>query len=259
LLFGNALEAKTILNTTEIRLLFLDIHLPVLDGINFFSTLKSPPEVIFTTAYKEYAVDAFNLDACDYLVKSFLLERFIIALGKAVTRINTKAKPYDPVQDPSIDDSFFIRTEEKMYNIKYDKLIYAEANGNYTKLTTDTGVLIPNITLSGIEKLLPATHFILVHRSFIINRSQITHIEGNRVFIGKHEIPIGMNHRDVLSNHWVCEYLLNPDFVISGRRILKTPTLRFMQMHEFHTPYCQQKSDAGKSVNISGLIKNIGQ
>lgn len=194
---GNALAAKTVLDTTEIQLLFLDIHLPVLDGINFFSTLKNPPEVIFTTAYKEYAVDAFDLDACDYLVKPFLLERFIVAVDKAVARLNTEVKSGDPIQNPIANDSFFIRTEGKIYNIKYDKLIYAEANGNYTKLTTDTGVLIPNVALSGIEKLLPPTHFIRVHRSFIINRSQITHIEGNRVFMGKHEIPIGTNHREV--------------------------------------------------------------
>jgi len=197
---GNALEAKTLLGTASIDILFLDIHLPVMDGISFFSTLKNPPQVIFTTAFKEYAVNAFDLAACDYLVKPFLMDRFIIAVDKAIERTGGGVpKQYSANLSPAAD-SFFARTDGKIYKIKFSDLLYAEASGNYTKLVTDNAVIIPNMSLTSAEKLLPVSVFKRVHRSFIINQSRITHITGNRIFIGRHEVPVGDNYKEQFFN-----------------------------------------------------------
>lgn len=189
---GNALEAKTILQTQQVDLLFLDINMPVLNGISFLKTLKHPPQVIFTTAYKEYAIDAFDLAACDYLLKPFSLERFIVAVDKVLSPLppnggNTPTKN---------EDYLFLKADGKIYKILHDELLFAEAQGNYTKVVTTQHTLLPSMTFSSFEELLPTTHFLRVHRSFLINKARITHIEGNRVFIQSHEVPIGSSYRE---------------------------------------------------------------
>ena len=192
----NAIEENMVLQNERVDILFLDINMPVIDGLSFMKSLKHPPQVIFTTAYKEFAVDAFDLTACDYLLKPFSLERFMAATGKAIEKLrNVPASPVSTTA-PAADNFFFIRTDGKIYKIQHDQLLYAEASGNYTKLFTVTGMLMPAMTFSNIEELLPATEFARVHRSFIINKAHISHIEGNRVFVGKTEIPIGSNYKE---------------------------------------------------------------
>lgn len=192
---ANAIEAKLALQQHEVDILFLDINMPVLDGIGFLKTLRSQPQVIFTTAYKEYAVDAFDLSACDYLLKPFSFERFIVAVDKAVGRLRptTTSVFNDPVK---INDSIFIKTEGRTYKVFLNEILYAEANGNYTKIVTEQRQYLPAMTFSALEDLLPNSQFIKTHRSFIINKAKITHLEGNRIFINKYEIPVGINHRD---------------------------------------------------------------
>lgn len=192
---GNALEAKNILQEQSIHIIFLDIHMPVLDGIGFLHTLKNPPQIIFTTAYKEYAVNAFDLAASDYLVKPFSLERFIVAVDKALERLNAFDKKTLPI-DPIGDDYIFIKADGKIHKITYDELLYAEAKGNYTRIVTHHGMTTPNISFTSFEKMLPTVLFVRVHRSFIINKSKIDHIEGNRLFINKAEISIGRNYKE---------------------------------------------------------------
>jgi DNA-binding LytR/AlgR family response regulator len=189
---GTALEAKHVLQQQKIDILFLDINMPVLDGISFLKTLKLQPQVIFTTAYKEYALDAFDLAACDYLLKPFSLERFIIAIDKAVEKLHTPSLP----ADIKTDDYIFIKTDGKIFKIQFSDLLYAEASGNYTKIVTTQQVLLPTMTFSNFEELLPRALFARVHRSFIINKSKINHVEGNRVFINATEIPIGVNYKE---------------------------------------------------------------
>lgn len=193
---GNALEAKTALQKQKIDVLFLDINMPVLNGIAFLKTLKNQPQVIFTTAYKEYAVDAFDLSACDYLLKPFSLERFIVAVDRALERLN--ALPIINPENPESKtvDYFFIKADGKIYKILHNDLLFAEAQGNYTKIVTTQNTLLPVMTFSSFEEILPKTLFLRVHRSFIINKSRITHIEGNRVFINRDEIPIGSNYKE---------------------------------------------------------------
>ena len=193
---GNALEAKAVLQSKKINVLFLDINMPVLNGIAFLKTLKNGPQVIFTTAYKEYAVDAFDLSACDYLLKPFSMERFIVAVDKALERLNALLTAASETPEEKVEDYFFIKTDSKIYKVLHDELLFAEAQGNYTKIVTKKLTLLPVMTFSSFEELLPKTLFLRVHRSFIINKSMITHIEGNRVFINNNEIPIGSNYKD---------------------------------------------------------------
>jgi DNA-binding LytR/AlgR family response regulator len=192
---GNALEARTILQQQKVDILFLDINMPIMDGISFLKTLKNPPQVIFTTAYKEYALDAFDLSACDYLLKPFSLERFIIAVDKATEKLKIYPQTIAENTEKS-EDFLFIKTDGKIFKIQHQDLLFAEANGNYTKIVTTQNTLLPAMTFSNVEELLPKSIFLRVHRSYIINKSKIDHIEGNRVFINTIEIPIGGNYRE---------------------------------------------------------------
>ena len=193
---GNALEVKAVLTKENIDILFLDINMPVMSGISFIRTLRNPPQVIFTTAYKEFAVDAFDLDACDYLLKPFSLDRFIVAIDKAVQRLQGKPAGVQENIASSSNDSIFIRAEGKIFKILQNDMLYAEASGNYTKIVTVNNIFMPSMTFSAAEELLPKQMFARVHRSFIINKNKINHIEGNRVYIGKTEIPIGSNYKE---------------------------------------------------------------
>ncbi len=188
---SNALEARRILETEAVDVLFLDINMPVLDGISFLKTLRSRPSVILTTAYKEYAVDAFDLEVTDYLVKPFSLERFIQALDR-VKEARPQILPAGAEEEPVV----YLKSEGKIFPVRFTDILYAEANGNYTLIFTEALSLKSPMTFTAFEALLPAAGFEKIHRSFIIHKSKITHIEGNRVFLGKHEVPIGQNYRE---------------------------------------------------------------
>ena len=191
---GNALEARKLLESCNIDLIFLDINMPVLDGLAFMKTLLHPPQVIFTTAYKEYAHEAFDLAACDYLLKPFSFERFIMAVDRAKEKLPGKSPV---ISEPVSESCTYVKSEGKIYKLNYDEICFAEASGNNVKIVTDQGLLKPAITFAALEDLLPGSKFIRLHRSFIINKSKISHIEGNRVFIGSAEIPIGANYREL--------------------------------------------------------------
>lgn len=193
---SEAFEAKLELQKQVIDILFLDINLPVLDGIAFFKTLTYQPQVIFTTAYKEYAVNAFDLSACDYLLKPFSLERFIIGVDKAVDRISKKEQNDTSNSFENREDFLFIKSNGKIMKIEYDNFLFAEAHGNYIKIVSSNSSIVANMTFANLEELLPKNTFIRVHRSFIINKAKISHIEGNIVLIEKSEIPIGSNYKE---------------------------------------------------------------
>jgi DNA-binding LytR/AlgR family response regulator len=194
---GNALDAKIILQQQKTDILFLDVNMPVIDGISFFKTLKDPPQVIFTTAYKEYAVNAFDLAACDYLLKPFSLDRFIIAIDKASDKLRPQQASIPDVAESKGEDYLFIKTDGKIFKIQHSDLLFAEAQGNYTRIVTVQNTVTPNMTFTRFEEMLPKSIFLRVHRSFIINKARISHVEGNRVFINNIEIPIGSNFKEV--------------------------------------------------------------
>lgn len=191
---ANALEARKALLEQAVDIIFLDIHMPVMDGFGFLKTLPYPPQVIFTTAYKEYAANAFDVNACDYLIKPFTLERFIMAIDKATKQL----EPTVSAGNSPAPDYFFLKTDGRIHKLFFNEVLYAEANGNYTKIVTTGQQLMPKMPFSEYEELLPVTVFARIHRSFIINLSKIRVIEGNTVHLDKYQIPIGSNYKESL-------------------------------------------------------------
>jgi DNA-binding LytR/AlgR family response regulator len=192
---GDALQAKQILSTEQVDIIFLDINMPVLDGLAFARTLRQQPQIIFTTAYKEFAHEAFNVSACDYLLKPFSFERFIQAIDKAKHQMKLQA-PGKAMAKPVTSGTLYIKSEGRILQIHMNELLYAEAQGNSVKIVTTEGTYSSTMTFSAFEDQLPAENFVRVHRSFIVNKSKIRLIDGNRVFIGAVEIPIGSNYRE---------------------------------------------------------------
>jgi len=193
---ANSFKAKDELQKQKIDIVFLDINMPVLGGIALLKTIKNPPAIIFTTAYREFAVEAFDLSACDYLIKPFSLERFMVAVDKAIEKQKI-ASPQLPVKNEVANEDFvFLKAEGKIYKLGYNEIEFAEAKGNFVKIVTTDNSIMPAITFSNFEEMLSKEIFVRVHRSFIINKSKISHVEGNRVFINKNEIPIGGNYKE---------------------------------------------------------------
>lgn len=193
---SDAMEAQTILNKQNINLIFLDINLPKLSGINFIKTLIHPPLVIFTTAYPEFAVEGFELNAIDYLLKPFSFERFLKSVNKAIEKINTSS-----VNKVKEDPFIFLKADKKIHKIDIDSIHYIEAIGDYMKVVTISGQLLVNETMKRMQEELPDKSFIRVHKSFIVSRNKIKFIEGNYVQVEDKSIPIGATYRiDVLKS-----------------------------------------------------------
>ncbi len=194
---SDAFEAREKIQQAPVDLLFLDINMPILTGIDLMKTLRHPPQVIFTTAYKEFATDAFDLGACDYLVKPFSLERFIIAIDRAAERIGRLSASPDYSSNVHQNNHLLIRSDGMINKVNYDQILFLEASRNNTKVVTSDVTLLSTVPLSSIEKLLPPHLFSRVHRSFIVNRTKINSLHGNRILINKTEIPVGNNYKSV--------------------------------------------------------------
>ncbi|MES1220685.1 MAG: LytTR family DNA-binding domain-containing protein [Bacteroidota bacterium] len=192
--YNDAIEAHSIITTGDIQLIFLDINLPRLSGISFLKTFTDPPMVIFTTAYPEFAVEGFELDAIDYLLKPFSFERFLKAVNKALIKqgslnpANKEAKNVDPF--------IFLKSDKKVYKIDFEKILYLEATGDYVKVITTENQYLVNNTLKNLIEELPVTDFMRVHKSYIISLDKIKYVEGNYIKIGTVDIPIGAAYRD---------------------------------------------------------------
>ena len=191
---NDALEAQGIVLSKNIQLIFLDINLPKLSGINFLKTLPQPPPVIFTTAYPEFAVEGFELDAIDYLLKPFSFERFLKAVNKASAKTGQVINAVG--EEKNADDFIFLKADKKVYKIDLGDILYAEATGDYVKVVTKDGQHIANVTLKKLLEELPANAFIRVHKSYIISAGKIKFFEGNYVKVGNTDIPIGAAYRE---------------------------------------------------------------
>ena len=190
----NPLKAQTILDTRPIDLIFLDINMPKLTGIEFLRTSNSLPMVIMTTAYAEYALDGFTFDVLDYLVKPFSFERFLKACNKA--KDYHRLKRGAEKNAAAGGNYFFVKCNGRIERLLYDELLFAEASLNYVTLYTVNGKMMVYLTIKGIMENLPAGLFIKVHKSFIVNIQKINSIEGNIIHIGKAEIPISQSSHD---------------------------------------------------------------
>jgi len=195
----NALSAIDYLRThNNIQLIFLDINMPNLSGLQLLKIIQPQQPVIFTTAYSEYAVESYDLNAVDYLLKPFSFERFTKAVYKAIDAIK-KAQPNSGSNIDEIKSPFFIKSDGKNYPVPIDDILYCEAMKNYTMVRLKDGQkLMPLIPLSRFEVSLVEAggDFIQVHRSFLISRKYITAVTPNQVTINKFEIPIGVQFRE---------------------------------------------------------------
>ncbi|HTL08535.1 MAG TPA: LytTR family DNA-binding domain-containing protein [Chitinophagaceae bacterium] len=186
----NAFAAMDILKTAPVDLMFLDIHMPKLMGHEFLRTLRAPPKVIFTTAYREYALDAFELDAVDYLLKPITLERLLKAVNKIGHAGAAAAK-----EEPSIvgnEGFIYFRADRKMVKVKYSDLVYIESMKDYIKIVrkSDKPLLVKQ-SISSVEEVLPADLFLRVHRSYIIAIDKVAAFTNHDIEIAGMEIPIG--------------------------------------------------------------------
>lgn len=197
--YKNAKDALKGINSKPVELVFLDINMPGLTGFQFLKSMTNPPAVIFTTAYREHAMEGFEANAIDYLLKPIAIERFLLAVNKAGKFL--RPAPLDtgePVQPPEkeTDDCFFVKADGGLVKIFFSEILFIEALKEYVKIVTKDRTVITYHTLSGLEEKLPAGKFYRVHRSYIINIKCITSIEGFVVKIDKHEIPVSRNERD---------------------------------------------------------------
>lgn len=192
---NNALEAHNVLNTGfSPDVIFLDINMPVMSGIEFFRTLNSPCAVILTTASRDFAVEAFDLKATDYLVKPISFERFL----KAVQRVYDVHFPGNDARQlkQPVRNFIFVKHNGKMQRVDFADILYVEAKGDYINIHTVKQTLLISMQLKEIEECLPADIYIRVHRSFIVNLHNIETVFGNTITISNKEIPIGLNYKD---------------------------------------------------------------
>ena len=196
-------EAMEVLQKEKIDLLFLDIQMPDLSGIQLFQSLTEKPQVIFTTAYHDYAVEGFDLDATDYLVKPFAFERFLKAANKAF-RIyhidNTKTDSLKQTTDNTNRDFMFIKEGTSTVRINVDEVLYIEGLKDYIKIFVKGKFHLALMTMKAMEEKLPKNKFIRVHRSYIIAVSKIDTIERNRIIIGEKWIPVGDYYKEGFQN-----------------------------------------------------------
>jgi DNA-binding LytR/AlgR family response regulator len=190
----NPAKAIRVLTDNPVDIIFLDINMPTINGISFLKSSKTTASIIMTTAYAQYAVEAFELDVLDYLVKPIPFERFLKACNKAKEVYETKmllAKP-----GANATDHFFIKCDNQIEKVLYSDLLYAESMMNYVILYTSLRKMIVYITLKSLEEQLPADTFIKVHKSFIVNRTKIKSIDGNMINIAAAKITISQNLRE---------------------------------------------------------------
>lgn len=197
----NAIEAMEMLKAKEVDLMFLDIQMPQITGIDFLKSLRNPPLVIFTTAFAEYAVDGFELDAVDYLLKPISMDRFMKAVSKATDRIQIKKQGNSTIEEIG-DDYFFVKSDKKLIKVNFSDIIYIEGLKDYVIIRMENSRVIALQTMKSLEEKLQSLNFRRVHRSYIVNIDKIIALDGNALEVMEKgqvkSIPIGKNYRDDL-------------------------------------------------------------
>ncbi|UJH69191.1 LytTR family DNA-binding domain-containing protein [Allomuricauda sp. SCSIO 65647] len=195
----NAIQANTLLKAEDIHLIFLDIEMPLISGMDFLKSLQNPPKVIFTTAYTEYAVESFEYDVVDYLVKPISMERFLQACNKAHKVILGDQKEGIADTKPADEDDFlFVRIDKELVKIKFDDILFVEGMQNYVKIFTKEQTYIAHLPLKNVMECLPKESFFQVHKSFISSLDKVEVISGNQLIIQNHKIPIGRTKKEAV-------------------------------------------------------------
>lgn len=203
--FDNPLKATEMIGKVETLILFLDIQMPKITGLDFFKSLQNPPPVIFTTAYPQYALEGYEVNALDYLVKPVSFDRFLKAVMKAREYYEIREKN---IIEAAHADYFFIKADNKLVRISFEDVLLVEALQNYVMVHTRDKKYMTYLTFKSVEEYLPSDKFIKVHKSYIVAVSKIDSIEGNDIRIGQLHIPISRNQKEA-----VMEQLLKNRFL----------------------------------------------
>jgi two-component system LytT family response regulator len=190
---SNAVEAANILRKLNADLLFLDIQMPELTGLDFIKSLKNPPAIIFTTAYREFASDAFDLDAIDYLIKPISFDRFL----KAVNKFIASKENQQSSQPISISTSIHIKADRKIFPLQITDITHIESLDNYVKIYLKDRWLVTHENISSLEKRLPPTEFVRIHRSYLVNASHVKSVSSESVFLANTELPFGRAYKQL--------------------------------------------------------------
>ena len=198
---GNALQVIPFLHEHPVDIIFLDIQMPQLSGLELVSTLTHAPKIIFTTAFAEFALQSYELDAADYLLKPIKFERFIKAVNKALPVSNASPVIETPPIIPKENDTFlYFRADRKMVKVVLKDILYIESLKDYVKIITTNGQVITKYAMAALEAMLPSADFIRIHRSYIVATAQLKAYTANAVILGDIELPIGkLYQREVFS------------------------------------------------------------
>jgi two-component system, LytTR family, response regulator len=197
---ANAVQALGVLQRESIDLIFLDIRMPQLTGVDFLKSLKNTPKIVFTTAYSEYALEGYELDIVDYLMKPVRFERFLKAINKAFPLHNPVITDSDqvPQKEKRIESFVYFRADRKMVKVLLSEIVYIESMKDYVKVITDNQSIITKQSISSVETMLPEKKFIRTHRSFIVSVDKIRSFTNELIEIGETEIPIGKLYRNTV-------------------------------------------------------------
>lgn len=187
----DAFEGLQILNSERVDVLFVDIEMPDISGVELIKSLDNSPLIIFTTAFKEYALEGYELDVIDYLLKPIRFERFLKAVNKAHNLYNLKHQ-----ETKDLQDSILLKVEYKTIRLKFSDIIYIEGCKDYVKVYTSERMLLTRLNLKNIQGKLPNNQFIRIHRSFIVALSKITQFQKNEIYLGEKALPIGEYYKE---------------------------------------------------------------
>ena len=190
----DAIEALSYLRDNQVDLIFLDLNMPKLRGFDFLKTLSNPPKVIVTTAYREFALEGYEMNVIDYLLKPFSFERFLKAVNKAIDT-QDKNEVRSVIKDENTIETIFLRSSKKYTQVDIKEILFLESAGNYVKVVTIKETIMVRDKISDLLAKLPQDNFLKVHKSFAVAKAHIRSIEGNRVFIKEYEVPIGKMYK----------------------------------------------------------------
>lgn len=193
---ANAIQALSLLQRTKVDLLFLDIRMPQLNGNDFLKTVKNPPKVIFTTAYSEYALEGYELDVIDYLLKPIPFDRFLKAVNKAYQLTGASNESLLHTEEKKTESFVYFRADRKMVKVMLQDILYIESMKDYVKIVTGNGIIITKQSISSVEAMLPEKEFVRSHRSFIVATRHIKSFTSELIEIHNAEIPIGKLFRN---------------------------------------------------------------
>ncbi len=194
----NAMEAFEVLRKRHIDLVFLDVEMPEVSGLDLLKSLKKPPAIIITTAYRDFALDAYELDALDYLLKPIAFDRFFKSVSKYYQWRSGEMheKPASAGVETSGESFIYVRSDRKILKVLLDNLLFVESMKDYVKIHTSVGVVITKEKISALEEKLPDSKFIRTHRSFLVSINNIKAFTAETIEIGDHEIPIGRTFKN---------------------------------------------------------------